>query len=259
MQMDDMILVSIDDHSIEPPTMYEHHVPARLRDQAPRVVRNAEGIDQWGFQGEATSTPFGMAATVGWPAEEWGRDAGTYSELRPGCFDLNARLDDMGPGRHHDRGRRPYDFDIDTNPYPVWKRMRDEAPLYYNERYNSYSLSRYADVEQASTDWKTYTSAKGIGLTDQEILNYVGQLYAAGNETTARPARRRCPGSRPAHRRRRRAHGRTALGDRRGPAARRGTDGELGTPPSTRSHTPSTCARPERPSVRSSGRAASSP
>ena len=36
-----------------------------------------------------------MAATVGWPAEEWGRDAGTYTELRPGCFDLNARLDDM--------------------------------------------------------------------------------------------------------------------------------------------------------------------
>src|SRR6201992_2470083 len=58
----------------------------------------------------------------------------------------------------------PYDFDIDTDPYPGWKRMRDEAPLYYNERYNFYALSRYADVEQASTDWKTYTSAKGIQL-----------------------------------------------------------------------------------------------
>jgi predicted TIM-barrel fold metal-dependent hydrolase len=95
MQMDDMILVSIDDHSIEPPTMYEHHVPARLKDQAPKVVRTPEGIDQWVFQGAATSTPFGMAATVGWPAEEWGRDPGTYSELRPGCFELAARLDDM--------------------------------------------------------------------------------------------------------------------------------------------------------------------
>ncbi len=75
--------------------MYEHHVPAKYLHQAPKVVRTPEGIDQWVFQGAATSTPFGMAATVGWPAEEWGRDPGTYSELRPGCFDLAARLDDM--------------------------------------------------------------------------------------------------------------------------------------------------------------------
>ncbi|EFC85527.1 cytochrome P450 [Parafrankia sp. EUN1f] len=56
----------------------------------------------------------------------------------------------------------PYDFDIDQDPYPVWKRMRDEQPLYYNERYDFYALSRYADVEAASVDWQSYTSAKGI-------------------------------------------------------------------------------------------------
>ena len=55
----------------------------------------------------------------------------------------------------------PYDFEIDTDPYPVWKRMRDEAPLYYNERYDFYALSRYADVEEASTNWKTYTLRQG--------------------------------------------------------------------------------------------------
>src|SRR5262245_59985776 len=95
MQKEDRILVSIDEHSLEPPDMYERHVPARYRDQAPKVIRNADGIDQWIFQGVATSTPFGMAATVGWPAEDWGRDPGTYTELRPGCFDLGARIDDM--------------------------------------------------------------------------------------------------------------------------------------------------------------------
>ena len=31
----------------------------------------------------------------------------------------------------------PYDFDIDDDPYPLWKRMRDEAPLYYNDRTTS--------------------------------------------------------------------------------------------------------------------------
>ena len=40
----------------------------------------------------------------------------------------------------------PYDFAIDDDPYPIWKRLRDEAPLYYNEKYNFYALSRYEDV-----------------------------------------------------------------------------------------------------------------
>ena len=42
----------------------------------------------------------------------------------------------------------PYDFEIDADPYPVWKRLRDERPLYYNERYDFYALSRFDDVER---------------------------------------------------------------------------------------------------------------
>ena len=55
----------------------------------------------------------------------------------------------------------PYDFEIDADPYPVWKRLRDEAPLYYNEKYDFYAVSRYADVERCFVDWETYSSAKG--------------------------------------------------------------------------------------------------
>jgi len=58
----------------------------------------------------------------------------------------------------------PYDWDIDTDPYPVWRRLRDEAPLYYNEKYDFYALSRFADVEKASIDWKTYISGRGTVL-----------------------------------------------------------------------------------------------
>jgi cytochrome P450 len=58
----------------------------------------------------------------------------------------------------------PYDFAIDTDPYPVWNRMRDEAPLYRNERYDFFALSRFADVKAASLDWKTYSSARGSVL-----------------------------------------------------------------------------------------------
>lgn len=58
----------------------------------------------------------------------------------------------------------PYDFEIDADPYPIWKRMRDEAPLYYNEKYDFYALSRYEDVRQCLKDHATYISGKGTVL-----------------------------------------------------------------------------------------------
>lgn len=58
----------------------------------------------------------------------------------------------------------PYDYEIDADPHPIWKRMRDEQPVYYNERYDFYALSRYEDVRNASLDWQTFSSAKGSVL-----------------------------------------------------------------------------------------------
>ena len=58
----------------------------------------------------------------------------------------------------------PYDFDIDADPYPVWARLRDEAPLYYNSKHDFYALSRFEDVRECSTDWRTYISGKGSVL-----------------------------------------------------------------------------------------------
>ena len=58
----------------------------------------------------------------------------------------------------------PYDFDIDSDPYPVWRRLRDEQPLYFNERYDFYALSRFEDVDRCSRDWETYISSKGTLL-----------------------------------------------------------------------------------------------
>jgi cytochrome P450 len=55
----------------------------------------------------------------------------------------------------------PYDFDIDADPYPVWKRLRDEAPLYRNDEHGFFALSRFEDVQRALIDWRTYSSAKG--------------------------------------------------------------------------------------------------
>ena len=58
----------------------------------------------------------------------------------------------------------PFDTGIDANPHEIWRRLRDDAPLYRNERYDFYSLSRFADVEAAHRDTVTYSSAHGTVL-----------------------------------------------------------------------------------------------
>jgi cytochrome P450 len=58
----------------------------------------------------------------------------------------------------------PYDFDIDSDPYPYWKRLRDEAPLYHNEKFGFYALSRWDDVLRELHNWDTFRSGKGTIL-----------------------------------------------------------------------------------------------
>jgi cytochrome P450 len=58
----------------------------------------------------------------------------------------------------------PYDYTIDANPYPVWKRLRDESPVYWNERHGFYALSRYDDVLNGLLDIDTFRSGHGIVL-----------------------------------------------------------------------------------------------
>ncbi|HWC37451.1 MAG TPA: cytochrome P450 [Acidimicrobiales bacterium] len=55
----------------------------------------------------------------------------------------------------------PYDVDINVNPYPVFRRLREEAPLYYNEQHDFYALSRFEDVERGLADRGTYISGRG--------------------------------------------------------------------------------------------------
>lgn len=58
----------------------------------------------------------------------------------------------------------PYDFEIDKDPYKVWKRLRDEAPLYYNQQYDFFALSRFQDVMDSLQNWRDYSSARGTVL-----------------------------------------------------------------------------------------------
>jgi cytochrome P450 len=55
----------------------------------------------------------------------------------------------------------PFDYALHADPHPTWRRMRDEAPLYRNERYDFWALTRFEDVLDASLDWRNFSSARG--------------------------------------------------------------------------------------------------
>ncbi|XVQ15811.1 cytochrome P450 [Spirillospora sp. CA-255316] len=55
----------------------------------------------------------------------------------------------------------PYDPTLVLNPYPIFRRMREEAPLYYNEKHDFYAVTRYADCQRGLADWRTYPSVRG--------------------------------------------------------------------------------------------------
>ena len=55
----------------------------------------------------------------------------------------------------------PYDVAINADPYPTYRRLRDEAPIYHNERYDVWALSRHADVEAGLVNWQTFSNCRG--------------------------------------------------------------------------------------------------
>jgi cytochrome P450 len=58
----------------------------------------------------------------------------------------------------------PYNVELNADPYGMFRRLREEAPLYYNEQHDFYALSRFADVDRALVDYETYSSARGAIL-----------------------------------------------------------------------------------------------
>jgi len=94
MQIDDMILVSVDDHVVEPPDLFDGHLPASYADRAPRVVHKDDGTDVWWFEGQELPN-IGLNAVSGRPPEEYGIEPTAFADMREGCYDIDRRIDDM--------------------------------------------------------------------------------------------------------------------------------------------------------------------
>jgi predicted TIM-barrel fold metal-dependent hydrolase len=92
--VNDLILISVDDHLVEPPHMFEAHIPAAYADRAPRVLRTERGDDVWTFEGSIIPN-VGLNAVAGRPKEEYGVEPTAFDEMRPGCYDVHERVKDM--------------------------------------------------------------------------------------------------------------------------------------------------------------------
>jgi hypothetical protein len=91
--MNDMILISTDDHVCEPPTVFDSY-KGKYKDKMPKVRTDANGIDAWEFNGNRMPN-LGLNAVVGRRPEEYGVEPCAFNQLRKGCYDVHARVEDM--------------------------------------------------------------------------------------------------------------------------------------------------------------------
>jgi predicted TIM-barrel fold metal-dependent hydrolase len=97
MNRDDMILISVDDHIIEPPDMFVNHLPAKYKDDAPQLIHREDGTDVWKFR-DTVIPNAALNAVAGRPKEEYGLEPQGLDEIRPGCYDVDERIKDMNAG-----------------------------------------------------------------------------------------------------------------------------------------------------------------
>ena len=94
MDIDDLILVSVDDHVVEPPDVFEGRLPAKYRALAPRFITREDGTNAWEYEGNVMAN-VALNAVAGRPPEEYGIEPTSFDEIRPGTHDIHERIKDM--------------------------------------------------------------------------------------------------------------------------------------------------------------------
>ena len=87
-------VISVDDHVVEPAHTFEGRLPAAVQGRAPRIVETPQGHQVWEFEGERY-TQVGMNAVAGRRPESHGLEPFRFEQMRPGCYEVDARVRDM--------------------------------------------------------------------------------------------------------------------------------------------------------------------
>jgi predicted TIM-barrel fold metal-dependent hydrolase len=88
------LVISADDHIVEPPDMFTRHMPAKFAEQAPRVVVKNDGTEMWLYDGVEIPN-IGLNAVAGKPPREFSRDPVNFADMRMGAWDVDSRIADM--------------------------------------------------------------------------------------------------------------------------------------------------------------------
>jgi hypothetical protein len=94
MKTEDLIIVSVDDHIVEPPTMYDNHLTQAQKAFKPELRKDKNGADFWLYEGKRTGA-IGLNAVVGRVKEEYGCEPVSLEQMRKGAWDIHARVEDM--------------------------------------------------------------------------------------------------------------------------------------------------------------------
>jgi predicted TIM-barrel fold metal-dependent hydrolase len=94
MNIDEMVMVSVDDHVVEPPHVFDGRLPARHADLAPQFITREDGTNAWRYEGQEIAN-VALNAVSGRPPEEYGMEPTSFEEIRPGCWDIHERVKDM--------------------------------------------------------------------------------------------------------------------------------------------------------------------
>ncbi len=87
-------VISVDDHVVEPPHLFGEYMSPGLRERGPKVVEGSNGAEVWEFEGE-TYSQVGMNAFAGRRKETIKEEPSRFEHMRPGCYDIDARIADM--------------------------------------------------------------------------------------------------------------------------------------------------------------------
>ena len=95
MRLEDLVLVSVDDHVVEPPDLFDGRLSAEYAERAPKLDPQGQSASTCGRSKAPELPNIGLNAVAGRPPEEYAMDPQSFDDMRTGCYDIHDRVKDM--------------------------------------------------------------------------------------------------------------------------------------------------------------------
>ncbi|MGD9704683.1 MAG: amidohydrolase family protein [Acidimicrobiia bacterium] len=181
-------IISVDDHLVEPPGMFDGRLPATLQERAPQLVVDERGRQVWTFDGQVF-TQVGMNAVVGRRPETRSLEPARFEEMRRGCWDVDDRVRDMDmigcwaslcfpsqiagfAGRVFSACSEPELGLAVTQAWNDW--LHDEWVGAHPDRFIACGITYLADPELAATEIRRNAARGFVSVTLPERPHNVG-------------------------------------------------------------------------------------